>query len=384
MASIKKMLALALLGFCVLAHVAHGFTVQQPDAPDSAWQFSVDNSKPTLEDEPGGHLVEDFQIKGFESYDAEVAGSEGVANANQFSDNTFNANQFQEDHFDTQDGSSLYVYNARLQSRGVNADPDNAASDDYNRFSTLPEGFSASASQFNRESSSASYVLGVPQEKAESANPNYVYDAHAGSADAASFTTVQQESSGDQVVPAKGHQGPVSYYTPASDRNGAFVFYDTRSDGEKQQVTSASTSPILAAQQGAQGAHGCPSSYWAGHVEQWPAPLKVSTFVSRAFAGATVKRNLEIVYGTTTLFQGLLDTRDNPYSTLLRHSVAALLNARAKPAFPLRPVEVATLFNAVLASKAAAAAQAHKFENENHAFRDTECIVTKCNGAVHR
>lgn len=367
------MLALVLLGLYVLAHAAHGFTVQQPDAFDNAWQFSRDGTaanKPMLADEPEGRLVEDFQIKGFESYDAEVAGSEHIANAN----------QFQEDQFDSQDSSSSddegYVYNARLQ-----FPPNNAASYNSNRFSTLPEGFSAPASQFNRESSSASYVLGVPQEKAESPNPNNVHDAHAGSADAASLSTVQQESSGDQVEPAKGHQGPVSYYTPASDRNGAFVFYDTRSDGEKQQVisassdatTSASTSPILAAQQGAQGAHGCPSSYWAGHLEEWPAPLKVSTFVSRAFAGAIVKKNLEIIYGTTTLFQGLLDTRDDPYSKLLRHSVAALLNARAMPAFPLRPAEVAALFNSALASKAAAAAQAQKFENENHAFGDTEC-----------
>ncbi|KAG0608875.1 hypothetical protein M758_8G139700 [Ceratodon purpureus] len=483
MAGVRTTLAVVLLGLCVLAGVAHGFVVeQQQDGPDSAWQFSLDGNgvdEPVLAAEQGGHLVgelKDFKIKGFESYDAGVAGSGDVANVNQFSDNTFasdvpeqfsssdvNSNQFQaqDDQFATQDnsrsGDEGYVYNARLQSRtefDTNdvAEPDNAGSYDYNRFSALPEGFSAPASQFNRQPSSASYVLGVPEQREEEARPDYAYDARAegngvdgtsfstldvqdasddhavpakevgttsapageslppyvydartgssgseneGSAGGASFTTTdsvqQQESSEDEVVPAKGHEGPVSYYTPASDRNGAFVFYDPRSDEEKKlgskvddsagaaslaktdTTTSASTTPVQGTPKATEGTHGCPNSYWAQHVDQWPAQLKITTLVSQAFGAYAVKKNLEIVYGTTTVFQALLDSRDDPYSKLLRHAVAALLNAYAKTAYTLRPAEVAQLFNSALVSRTTAAAQAQKFENENHAFGANEC-----------
>ncbi|KAG0598478.1 hypothetical protein M758_12G077400 [Ceratodon purpureus] len=103
------------------------------------WQFSLDGNavdEPVLAAEQGGHLIWWFQG--------------------------------QEDQFATEDssrsGDEGYVYNARLQSTtefDTNdvAEPDNAGSYDYNRFSALPEGFSApAASQFNRQPSSASMV----------------------------------------------------------------------------------------------------------------------------------------------------------------------------------------------------------------------------------
>jgi len=113
--------------------------------------------------------------------------------------------------------------------------------------------------------------------------------------------------------------------------------------------------------------------YWAAHVKQWPKELKISTPVCQAFGGVNLRKNLEIVYGTTTVFHALLDTRADPYSKLLRNAVAALLNAYAKPAFTHKPAEVSKLFHAALASKTAAAAQAQKFENENSAFGDSDC-----------
>lgn len=86
-----------------------------------------------------------------------------------------------------------------------------------------------------------------------------------------------------------------------------------------------------------------------------------------------LRKTLEIIYGTTTVFQALLDLREDPYSSLLRNGAASLLNSYAKTAFPQTPAEVSRQFHAALASTTAAAAQAQKFENENHAFGDSEC-----------
>jgi hypothetical protein len=299
MVGVKKMLAVV-LGLSMLAGVAHGFVVENRDGPDSAWQFAVNGgvpNEPVLADvHDEGRLVDglnEFQVNGIGSYDA--SGNQFGGNTfadlpgEQFSTNDFNyANQFQEQQgqFDTPSASSVdaaYVYNARLQSSGVSGvkgEPVNDAAYDYNRVSTLAQGSDAAGSQFDGESSFASYALGDPLQREQEARPDYVYDARAGGSGedgGASFTTtgVQQQSSGDQVVAVKGHQGPVSIYTPASDRNGAFLFYDVRSDEQKKAsddsavaasfatsdtATSASTSSILAAQQNRQGTHGCPNS----------------------------------------------------------------------------------------------------------------------------
>lgn len=78
-------------------------------------------------------------------------------------------------------------------------------------------------------------------------------------------------------------------------------------------------------------------SFWATHTQQWPKEIKITTPIHKAFVGVNLKKNLEIIYGTTTVFQALLDTRTNAYSSLLRNAVAALLNAHARPAFPMKP-----------------------------------------------
>lgn len=325
MTAVKEMLAVVLLGLCVVAGVAHGFVVEQVAGDDSAWQFSTVNGNAR-----GGRLMnelENFQIKGFRTYDAGVAGSGDGANANQFSVNTFTDFPEQFSTRDFKPANQFQEQEGQFATQGSNRGSSGDEGYDYNQFSTLPVGFSA-----DRKPSTASYVLGDSQKREEArpeyayharagrngasgasftsldvqgasdgqavsakqvgttaapageSRPSYVYDARAGkggSVDGASFTTtksVHHESSADQAVPVKGHEGPISYYTPSSDRNGAFVFYDTRSDAQKNLVstvdgdsataasfassgtTSATTASILATQQPPQGIHGCPNS----------------------------------------------------------------------------------------------------------------------------
>jgi hypothetical protein len=382
-----------ILGLMLLVGVVHGYTIDQPD---SSWQFSdVANTAGGGDGQEGGHIVPDngFQYH-FDSY--EGAGVSG--NPQQFSQSSYVPE-------DTQEGSSFS--DEAFVGDDAGALQNDPAPYDYN----------------NSNGDEASFAVGVPEVRGT--NPDYVYDASAGtgpdttsfsshgdeavtssdpeyvydattpkSEDGESFTALNTPpSADDQAVSSTGHSGPISYYTPASDPNGAFNFYDARSDEEKKTVTftdddssdgsavltdhgddtTASTSPVLAAYKPAKGTHGCPSNFWATHTQQWPKQIKITTKVYEAFGGVNLKKNLEIIYGTTTVFQALLDTRVDPYSKLLRNAVAALLNAYARPAFTMKPRQVSKLFHAALASKAAAAAQSQKFENENHAFGDSEC-----------
>lgn len=301
-----KMVSVLLLGLCLFVGVVHGFTVDQPD---DAWRFSVDGNT-VNEDKQGGRLVDNGFQYSFEQYDAGVAG-----NANQFAENTFadlpdasadsynqvDANTFSDSSQYSTEGSSFgneeYVYNARLQQ-------DNAAPYDYNnQFSTQSD-----------DPASTSYALGVPEERGASSQ-EYVYDARAGidgasfttldtqgstddaatssdvatSADGASFSTVDSPPLGDQAVAAAGHNGPVSFYTPASETDGAFRFYDAQSDEEKNatsvldedpasgaasfsQLHDESTDIAFASTSSAQGTHGCPNTYVSNPISFSPLP----------------------------------------------------------------------------------------------------------------
>lgn len=377
----------ALLGLCLFVSVVHGVSIAQPDG---AWQFSVEEGNTVDDKQGGGHLVPD---NGFQYRFEQINGGVTTTSSNQFSENSFSdvPEQTEESSF----GDESYVFDARSQ--------DNTAPYDYtsSQFSTQQD-----------EPAPISYAVGVPEER--DSRPDYVYDASTenaasfttlnaqGSSDdqavndeAASFTT---QSANDQVPAATGHKGPVSFYTPASDADGAFHFYDPRSEDEKKATstldaddpatgaqsfaqhqdasgdsTSGSTESIFASTKAPQGTHGCPNTYWANHTKQWPKEIKMNTPICKAFGGLNLRKNLEIIYGTTTVYQALLDTRAGPYSKLLRNAAAALLNAYAKPAYPHKPADVSKLFHSALASKTAAAAQAQKFENENHAFGDSEC-----------
>jgi hypothetical protein len=113
-------------------------------------------------------------------------------------------------------------------------------------------------------------------------------------------------------------------------------------------------------------------SYWSSHTSRWPRFFTIYSKVTDAFPGAKVR----IVYGTTTLLQALYDTRPDGYSQLLRHGVAALLNAYdiTPPShYEYSHATVIELFMSALASRTSAVQQAQKFENANTAYGTEGC-----------
>jgi hypothetical protein len=110
--------------------------------------------------------------------------------------------------------------------------------------------------------------------------------------------------------------------------------------------------------------------YWAEHTKEWPAFFTVNTQVAQAFGSKAGN-----IYGTTTLFQALYDTRSDGYSQLLSHGTAALMNSYAMSNYGLRHDAVIDQFLGALSSRTAAGVQAQKFLNANHAYGPNECLT---------
>lgn len=271
-----------ILGLMLLVGVVHGYTIDQPD---SAWQFSdVSNTAGDGDSQEGGHIVPDngFQYQ-FDAYDG--AGVSG--NPQQFSQSSYVPE-------DTQTGNSF---------------SDEAyAGDDAGALQNDPVPYDYNNNNVGTNGDEASFAVGVPEVRGT--NPDYVYDASAGNGpDATSFSSHGDETvtssdpeyvydattpptedgesfttqntppvADDQAVASTGHSGPISYYTPASDPNGAFNFYDARGENDTNTAsftdddssdgsavltdhaddTTASTSPVLASYKPA-STHGCPA-----------------------------------------------------------------------------------------------------------------------------
>jgi hypothetical protein len=146
--------------------------------------------------------------------------------------------------------------------------------------------------------------------------------------------------------------------------------YDTV-QADTTTLAAADTSQFASSSTTA-GSSGCSSSYWSSHTSRWPRFFTIYSKVTDAFPGTKVR----IVYGTTTLLQALYDTRPDGYSQLLRHGVAALLNAYdiTPPShYEYSHATVIELFTNALASRTSAVQQAQQFENANTAYGTEGC-----------
>lgn len=104
----------------------------------------------------------------------------------------------------------------------------------------------------------------------------------------------------------------------------------------------------------------CFCSFWSTHISSWPSFFSLFSTVAEAFGTEAAK-----VFGSITLFEGLMDKRVDGYSQLLRQGSAAILNSYTKPNFALTHVSVMEQFNSALTSSSTALVQAKKFENAN-------------------
>ncbi|CAK9211786.1 unnamed protein product [Sphagnum troendelagicum] len=110
----------------------------------------------------------------------------------------------------------------------------------------------------------------------------------------------------------------------------------------------------------ASGGGGCSCDFWSTHISSWPSFFSLFSTVAEAFGTEAAN-----VFGAITLFEGLMDTRVDGYSQLLRQGSAAILNSYTKPNFALTHVSVMEQFNSALTSRSTALVQAKKFENAN-------------------
>lgn len=108
----------------------------------------------------------------------------------------------------------------------------------------------------------------------------------------------------------------------------------------------------------------CTAQYWSEGKETWPRMLPVGSTVAKLLGSGALE-----AYGhseLTVLDAMRMEERDG-YSSLLKQSSAALVNAYSREGFPYSPWRVKTLFIESLVSQQAAAAQAAKFRSANEA-----------------
>jgi hypothetical protein len=92
------------------------------------------------------------------------------------------------------------------------------------------------------------------------------------------------------------------------------------------------------------GQEGCTPGFWRTHPEAYPAPYSPTTTLGSVFAG------LPSGYASLTFAQAL-SLGGGGLNALLRHAVAALLNAASPEVdYPLTTAEVIALTNAAIAS----------------------------------
>lgn len=108
----------------------------------------------------------------------------------------------------------------------------------------------------------------------------------------------------------------------------------------------------------------CTAQYWIEGKETWPRMLPVVSTVAKVLGSGALE-----AYGhseLTVLDAMRIEERDG-YSSLLKQSSTALVNAYSRVGFPYQPWRVKTLFIQSLVSQQAAAAQAAQFRSANEA-----------------
>lgn len=108
----------------------------------------------------------------------------------------------------------------------------------------------------------------------------------------------------------------------------------------------------------------CTAQYWSEGKESWPRMLPVMSTVAKVLGSGALEG-----YGhseLTVLDAMKMEERDG-YSSLLKQSSTALVNAYSREGFPYAPWRVKTLFIESLVSQQAAAAQAARFRSANEA-----------------
>ncbi|XP_051218267.1 uncharacterized protein [Lolium perenne] len=107
----------------------------------------------------------------------------------------------------------------------------------------------------------------------------------------------------------------------------------------------------------------CTPQFWSSGAEQWPNIVPPEAAVWKVFGSRSVDK-----YGPRlTLLEATMRTDDvgSPFTKLVKHGSAALINAYTRTGFPFGSWEVKALLLEALVSEDAAAAQAERFEQAN-------------------
>ncbi|GLJ10368.1 hypothetical protein SUGI_0126970 [Cryptomeria japonica] len=115
------------------------------------------------------------------------------------------------------------------------------------------------------------------------------------------------------------------------------------------------------------GKAACTAKYWGmnDRKEAWPRMVPVSSSVAKVFGSQALE-----AYGPTlTLLQAMAmkEGKNDGYSSLIKESSAALVNAYGRPGFLFTAWRVKTLLIQSLVSEEAASAQAARFRIANQA-----------------
>lgn len=108
----------------------------------------------------------------------------------------------------------------------------------------------------------------------------------------------------------------------------------------------------------------CTAQYWSEGKESWPRMLPVVSTVAKVLGSGALEG-----YGNSqlTVLEAMKMEERDGYSSLLKQSSTALVNAYSREGFPFAPWRVKTLFIESLVSQQAAAAQAARFRSANEA-----------------
>uniref|UniRef100_A0ACD5UCX0 Uncharacterized protein n=1 Tax=Avena sativa TaxID=4498 RepID=A0ACD5UCX0_AVESA len=108
----------------------------------------------------------------------------------------------------------------------------------------------------------------------------------------------------------------------------------------------------------------CTPQFWSSGAEQWPNIVPQEAAVWKVFGSRSIDK-----YGPRlTLLEATMRTDDvggSPFTKLVKHGSAALINAYTRKGFPFDSWEVKALLLEALVSEDAAAAQAERFEQAN-------------------
>lgn len=108
----------------------------------------------------------------------------------------------------------------------------------------------------------------------------------------------------------------------------------------------------------------CTAQYWIEGKETWPRMLPIVSTVGKVLGSGAFE-----AYGhpELTVLDAMRMEEHDGYSSLLKQTSTALVNAYSREGFPYQPWRVKTLFIQSLVSQQAAAAQAAQFRSANEA-----------------